>query len=401
MRNIISLLFVLIMIIGLSGCGNNKNTMPQAIVDIKDIKTEQIIETLNSTGRINAKYDVSVVARVDGYLEKKYFNEGSMVKKGDLLFQIEPYTYSAKVNQAAANLRNAQASLRDSSKNLTRAAQLVKSDYISKADYDNKLAIRDQDRANVDSTKAALTEAQINLGYTKIHSPITGKIGKIYITEGNYVTPVSGTLATIVSLDPIQVDFTLKSKSYLTLKKASKVDDLSDISVEITLSDDTVYPEKGKIAFIDNTIDETAGTIQVRALFNNAKNLLIPGDYATVKIILDKPRDVILVPQEAVLQTETGKYLYVIDENNKAFKRDIVAEEDYKGNWIVTEGLSDGERVATTGLQFIQEGQPVTINQQAKAEKNAKKEIKGVGKPSFAQKISHKIKRAIKKIMGK
>ena len=382
---------------GLSGCGKKQNTMPQAIVDTKEIKIEQIIDEISSTGRINAEYDVSVVARIDGYLEKRFFEEGSLVKKGDLLFQIEPYTYAARVNEASANLRNAQASLKDSSKNLVRAEQLVKDDYISKADYDSTLALRDRDRASVDSAKAALSQAQINYGYTKIHSPITGKIGRIFITEGNYVTPQSGALATIVSLEPIMVDFSLKSKQYLALKKSSQVDDLSDISIEITLSDDSVYPQKGTIKFIDNTINESSGTVEVRSEFNNPQNLLVPGDFVSVKVYLDTPKDVMLVPQEAVIQTENGKFLYVIDKDKIAHKKDIVAEEEYKGNWIVTGGLEEGDKVALTGLQYIIDGAKVILQSEMKAEKTPETDGQNNDKPSLFKKI----KNWIKKLLGK
>ena len=395
------ILSMLLLAISISGCGKKQNAMPQAIVETKEIKIEQIIEEIESTGRINAEYDVNVVARIDGYLEKRFFAEGSVVKKGDLLFQIEPYTYAAKVNEASANLRNAQASLKDSSKNLARAEQLVKDDYISKADYDGTLALRDRDRANVDSARAALTQAQINYGYTKIHSPISGKIGKIYITEGNYVTPSSGTLATIVSLEPIMVDFSLKSKQYLALKKSSQADDLSDISIEIKLADDSIYPYKGKIKFIDNTINETSGTVEVRSEFSNEKNLLVPGDFVAVKAYLDTPKDVMLVPQEAVIQTENGKYLYVIDDKKIAHRRDIVAEEEYKNNWIVTDGITEGEKVALTGLQYMIDGAKVTLVEEIKAKKAQEAEIQEVGKQSFFKKISKKIKNAIKKLLGK
>ncbi len=397
----ILILSLLIAMVSLSGCGKKQNSMPQAIVDTKEIKTEKIIEEIESTGRINAEFDVNVVARIDGYLEKKFFEEGSFVKKGDLLFQIEPYTYAARVNEASANLRNAQAALTDSSKNLTRAQQLVKDDYISKADYDSTLAQRDRNRASVDSARAALTQAQINYGYTKIHSPITGKIGRIFITEGNYVSPQSGALATIVSLEPIMVDFSLKSKQYLALKKSSKVDDLSDISIEIKLSDDSIYPQKGKIKFIDNTINETSGTVEVRSEFKNDKNLLVPGDFVAVKVYLDTPKNVMLVPQEAVIQTESGKYLFVIDENKVAHKKDITAEEEYKGNWIVTDGIEEGDKIALTGLQYIIDGAKVTQQSELKAKKAKDAEIEGVGEQSFFQKISKKIKRAVKKILGK
>lgn len=401
MKRFISLSFITILFVTFCGCAKKQNAMPQAIVEIKEIKEEKIIEAIDSTGRINAEYDVDIVARVDGYLQKKFFQEGSNVKKGDLLFQIEPYTYAARVNEASANLRSAQAAFQDSQKNLERAQQLVENDYISKSDYDNQLALRDKDKATVDSANAALTQAKINYGYTQIHSPISGKIGKIMITEGNYVTPNSGVLATVVSLNPIQVDFPLKSQNYIAMKKASKVEDLSDISVEITLSDDSVYEKQGKIKFIDNTIDQTSGTVQVRSIFENENNLLVPGDYVAVKIILNKPKTVLMVPQESVLESEQGKYLYVIDKDNKARKKFIKTEEEYKGNWIVTEGIEIGDNVATTGLQYIQPDAEVILAAQMRAKQAAEAEIKEVGKPSFFKKAYRKIKKIVKEVMGK
>ena len=204
-----------------SGCGKKTVQATKAIVDTKLIQEEKIKEEIPATGRVNAEFDVNIVARIDGYLQKKFFKEGAIVKKGELLFQIEPYTYAAKVTEAEANLKSAQAAYVDAEKNLIRAQQLVKEDYISKADYDNKLALRDQASAAVAAANATLTQAKINYGYTKIYSPINGKIGEVLITEGNYVTPASGNLALVVSIDPIFVDFTIKSKNYLALKKSS------------------------------------------------------------------------------------------------------------------------------------------------------------------------------------
>ena len=395
MKKFLSILFILFISMQISACGKKQNAMPQAIVDTKEINEQQIVETMNSTGRIIAKYDVDIIARVDGYLEKRFFDEGATVKKGDLLFQIEPYSYAAKVSQAAANLRNSQAALVDSSKNLKRAEQLVKEDFISKSDYDSTLALRDKDKAAVDSNKAALQQAQINYGYTKIYSPIDGKIGKILITEGNYVTPSTGKLATIVSMNPIFVDFTLKSKNYLSLKKASKMEDLSDISVEITLADDTVYPKKGKITFVDNVIDVSSGTVEFRAVFDNSEKLLVPGDYVSVKLSLNTPKTVLMVPQEAVLESADGKYLYVIDENKIAKKKMITVAEEYKGNWIVVDGVQANDNVAISGLQYIQPEQKVILNAEMKKEKAIKSEVKSVGKPSFFQKLKKKIKKVL------
>ncbi len=400
MKKLIVLSLILIMALGLAGCGKKQKSVPKAIVELKDIKEEQIIEGLDSTGRINAEFDVNLVARIDGYLQKKFFEEGSIVKKGDLLFQIEPNTYAARVNEATANLQSAQAAYTDARKNLVRAEQLVKDDYISKADYDNKLALHDQNRATLAASKAALTQAQINYGYTKIYSPINGKIGKIFITEGNYVTPSSGTLATVVSLDPIFVDFSLKSSSYLKMKKASETEDLSDISVEITLADDTKYSQKGKIKFIDNIIDETSGTVQVRSVFENNQKLLVPGDFVQVQITLNTPKTVLMVPQESVLESEKGKYLYVIDDKKIAHKRDIEVSEEYKGNWVVTKGVEVGDKVAMTGLQYIQPEAEVILASEMRAQQAKNAEIKGGGKPSFFKKVCKKIKNALKNIKG-
>jgi len=393
MKRFLTLLFIIIASINLAGCGDNNQTI-KPIVSTKEIKEEYITKKIESTGRILAEYEVDIVARIDGYLQKKYFNEGAIVKKGDLLYQIEPYTYAAKVNEASANLRNAQASLVDSSKNLKRAAVLVKEDFISKTDYDNHLATRDRDRASVDSARAALTQAKINYGYTKIYSPISGKIGRIYITEGNFVTPSSGPLALVVSVDPIFLDFTLKSKQYLILKKASQEENLKDISVEIKLADDTVYESKGKISFVDNVIDESSGSVIVRAIFDNKKHLLVPGDYVSVTVTMGKPKQVILVPQEAVIQTETTKYLYVVDEDKIAHTREIAAEEDYNGNWIVTSGLNIGEKIALTGLQYLQDGQEVILQEELK--KQGQQNLK---KTSFFKRIARKMKSAIKKVL--
>ena len=185
------------------------------------------------------------------------------------------------------------------------------------------------------------------------------------------------------------------------MKKASKVEDLSDISVEITLSDDSVYEKQGKIKFIDNTIDQTSGTVQVRSIFENENNLLVPGDYVAVKIILNKPKTVLMVPQESVLESEQGKYLYVIDKDNKARKKFIKTEEEYKGNWIVTEGIEIGDNVATTGLQYIQPDAEVILAAQMRAKQAAEAEIKEVGKPSFFKKAYRKIKKIVKEVMGK
>ena len=353
-RKIRLFLYILLICIVLSGCKQSQQQIPPAVVNTKVMKIEEIIEKITTPGRIIPVYEVEVVARIDGYLQKKFFNEGDYVKKGELLFQIEPNSYAAKVSEASANLRNAQAVYTESQKNLHRAEELVKQDFISKMDYDANLASRDRDRAAVDSAKAALSQAQINYGYTKIYSPVDGKISKLFITEGNYVTPASGKIATVVSLDPINVDFSLKSKSYLSMKKASKLSDLSDITVKIQLADDSEYPATGKIKFYGNEVDVTTGAVDFRASFPNKDKLLLPGDFVNVICLLNKPRKVILVPQEAVQESEKGKYVFVIDENKHAQIKYIKVDEEYKKQWIVAEGLEEGDNVVIEGVQSLQ-----------------------------------------------
>ncbi len=353
-RGINLFLYILCTCMILSGCNQAQQQTPPTVVNTKEMKMEEITEKISTPGRIIPVYEVEVVARIDGYLQKKFFNEGDYVKKGELLFQIEPNSYAAKVSQASANLRNAQAVFSESQKNLQRAEELVKQDFISKMDYDANLASRDRDKAAVDSARAALTQAQINYGYTKIYSPVDGKISKLFITEGNYVTPSSGKIATIVSLDPINVDFSLKSKSYLIMKKNSKLSDLSDITVKIQLADDSEYPATGKIQFYGNEVDITTGAVDFRASFPNKEKLLLPGDFVNVVCILNKPRKVILVPQEAVQESEKGKFVFVIDENRHAQIKYIKVDEEYKKQWIVEDGLKEGDNVVIEGVQSLQ-----------------------------------------------
>ncbi|MDD3594579.1 MAG: efflux RND transporter periplasmic adaptor subunit [Candidatus Gastranaerophilales bacterium] len=381
-----------------SGCNKQEPVKKIAIVDVKTIARENIIDSIESTGRINSTYSVDIVARIDGYLQKRFFKEGADVKKGALLFQIEPQTYAARLNEAGANLRNSQASLKNAQINLKRAAQLVKDDYISKAEYDEKLAARDMDKAAVDSNRASVVQAGINYGYTKIYSPIDGKIGKILITEGNLVGPSVGTLATVVSTNPIQVDFNLKSKEFLAVKKASQMKEFDDIKVKIKLADDTIYPIPGKIKFVDNQLDPSTGTVLVRATFDNPNNLLVQGDYVKVVCYLAQPRNVITVPQEAVLESAKGKYVYTVNKDKKADIAFIEVSDSYDGNWIVTGGLQEGDVVAVRGLQQLQPDIPVITSGELKASKkqqSAEQELDR--RKDFGQKVITKIKKIFQK----
>lgn len=337
--------------------------MPKAVQTMKP-ETADIYSNSESAGRIEAKYSVDIVARINGWLQKRFFDEGAKISKGQTLFLIEPDQYQIAVNNAAANVRQTQAALINAEKELVRAKELVKNDYVSKSYYDQALATRDQSKAAYDAAKASLADAKLNLSYTKITSPIDGKIGKIIITEGNLVNTTSGALAKIVSVKPIYVYFNLKSSEFLKFRKFDSSADFSNMNVQIQLADGSTYSENGKIEFVDNVVDQTTGTISLRATFENADELLVPGDFVKVLVSSVEPRHVTLVPQSSTLDDAQGYYVWVIDNENKAQRKNIKVSDEYDKKWIVEEGLEPDDNVVVKGVQSIRmPGQVVNATQ--------------------------------------
>ena len=325
---------------------------PKEVQTMKPL-VQEIYSESESAGRIDAKYSVDVVARINGWLQKRFFDEGAKIKKGQTLFLIEPDQYQIAVNNAAANVRQSQASYTNAEKELTRAKELVKKDYVSKSYYDEALATRDRTRAALDSARAQLADAKLNLSYTKITSPIDGKIGKIIITEGNLVNTQSGPLARIVSVSPIYVYFNLKSAEFLKFRKIDSSADFSNMNVTIQLADGSIYNETGKIEFVDNEVDETTGTISLRATFENADELLVPGDFVKVIVKSNEPRTVMLVPQSSALNDAQGYYVWGIDNDGKTVRKDIKVSDEINKNWVVEEGLTPEDIIVAKGIQSI------------------------------------------------
>ncbi len=343
-----------------------KMRMAPVEVSIGTVTEDDISTTTKSSGRVVACKIVNVVSRVNGWLQTKYFQEGSIVKKGQLLYKIEPNEYQNAVNQASAAVRESQAQLINYEKSLRRAKELVKQDFVSKSYYDDALAKRDSTKAMLDVNRANLAQARLNLSYTNIYSPIDGKVGDIFISEGNLVNTSSGTLVRILSIDPIYVSFTMKSEDYLSYIKSytgknENVDKLSFIIPQIVMSDGTTYDEKGEIDFVDNEVDINSGTISLRATFSNKKRLLVPGDFVTVKTTSKYKQHVALLPQDAVIETSKGSFVYVVDEDNKAQLKQFQKAGQYNGNWIVIDGLKAGDKFISTNLQKLKPGSKVKI----------------------------------------
>ena len=325
---------------------------PKAVQTMNPIMQDIYTQT-ESSGRIEAKYSVDIVARINGWLQKSYFAEGAKVKKGQTLFLIEPDQYQNLVNTASANVRQAQAALVNAEKELVRAQELVKSDYVSKSYYDQALATRDSSRAALDAAKAQLADAKLNLSYTKIVAPVDGKIGKIIITEGNLVNTATGPIARVVSTSPIYVLFNLKSSEFLKLKKNDNSDDFANMEVKLQLADGTMFDESGKIEYVGNEVNPTTGTIDLRATFENANELLVPGDFVSVIVKSTVPKQTLAVPQSAALNDAQGYYVWAVGEDNKTQRKNIKVSQEVNKNWVVEEGLEATDNIVAKGIQSI------------------------------------------------
>lgn len=326
-----------------------------------DLDTSNVIE---SPGRVVAMESVDVVARVQGTILKQHYNDGDYVTKGQLLYTIDPAEFQIAVQSAAANLESAKANQYRAQKDFERAAELVKSDYISKASYDQALATRNAANANVKACIAALNDAKRLLSYTKITAPITGKISMTDKTVGNYLTSPNTVLTKIVKIDPIFVTYAIDSAVYGKLKDDEIIPNANkkqDIKVEITLPDGTVYDKKGNADFLDNVISESTGSITLRATFPNPDGRLIAGDFVGVKVYSNKVITNLAVPQSAVLQDPEGRYLYVVDENNIPHKTIIQVSGQNGDNWLVTSGVTKNDKIVASGISNVRDGVPVEV----------------------------------------
>lgn len=333
--------------------------MPKEVV-VDNPHMEQVNVSAESTGRVEAQYSIDVIARVSGFLLKKYFKEGDFVKKGQLLFQIDPREYQLSVNNSRAAVNQYQALYTNAQQEWHRANALVKEDLISRSDVDSSLAARNQNRALLDSANQQLELAKVNLSYTSIRSPIDGRIGKVNITEGNYVTATSGSLVNVASVSPVYVSFSLKGDDFVKLLKAS--DKFKDVEVKVQFGDGSWYDKVGTVNFVDNKIDKDSGSVQMRATFDNEKGWLVPGAYMKVKLTAPKTVEFMTVPQACAKgDAMSGYYVWAV-QDNKAVRKDIKVSDDINNNWIVEDGLNKSDVIVVSGIQNVAaEGQKLKI----------------------------------------
>lgn len=333
---------------------------PQTVATL-GLQRETITLKKELPGRITAYRQSQVRPQVDGIIMERLFEEGSNVEKGEQLYQIDDARYVAALNSAKADLKSAEANIKSVQSQEKRYEKLVKIDAISAQEYDDIKAELDQARAAIAVAKAAVDVAQVNLDYTKVYAPISGRISRSYVTEGTLATAnQTQQLATITQLDPIYIDMQQAGEEALQFRSRMAGQESVPVKILYGDSEDKIYPHEGTLKFSEVTVDETTGSITLRAEIPNKDLVLLPGLFVRAQLNLGK-RDVLLVPQRATTRSANGKLsLWVVDHENKAQKRDLEVEQAHGNQWIVRSGVKAGEKVIIEGYQKIGAGQTVT-----------------------------------------
>jgi membrane fusion protein, multidrug efflux system len=354
----------------LAGCGRDEAASAQAAppppaVTVAPVAAADVRPQSEFVGRVKAVDKVDLRARVNGFLEKRLFEEGQEVKAGDLLYLIEQPPYQATVEERQAELASAEAKKAYTAAQLKRGEELVKNGNIPKSEVDIRRADDLSAAAQIQGAQAALEQAQINYGYTEIHAPIDGKIGQTTYTIGNLVGPDSGVLATIVSQDPIYVTFPVSAAIIVQAQKEAggTLPDPSKFVVRIKLPDGSVYQHPGKIDFLDNQVAQGTDTLTARAVFPNPERLLVDGQFVTVTVETGEPVTALVVPQGAVQVDQAGSYVLVVGGDQKVEQRRVTLGANQGADVVVQNGLKQGERIIVAGIQKVRPGMQVAANE--------------------------------------
>lgn len=358
--------------LALTGCDDKQDQqggqqMPE--VGVVTLKTEPLQITTELPGRTVAYRIAEVRPQVSGIILKRNFVEGSDIEAGASLYQIDPATYQATYDSAKGDLAKAQAAANIAELTVKRYQKLLGTQYISKQEYDQALADAQQATAAVVAAKAAVETARINLAYTKVTSPISGRIGKSSVTEGALVqNGQASALATVQQLDPIYVDVTQSSNDFLHLKQelanGSLKQENGKAKVDLVTSDGIKFPQSGTLEFSDVTVDQSTGSITLRAIFPNPDHTLLPGMFVRARLQEGTKPTALLVPQQGVTRTPRGDAtVLVVGADNKVETRQIVASQAIGDKWLVTDGLKAGDRVVVSGLQKVRPGAQVKVQE--------------------------------------
>ena len=341
---------------------------PPTPVSVVEIKPENTPATFEFTGKTASSRQVEINARVEGYLEKIAYTEGSLVKENQLLFQLDPKPFQAALDSAKANLAQQEAALTRARQTLARVKPLAKQNAVSQQDLDNATAGVLTSEAQVQAAKANVEQAQLNLGYTTIRSPLTGLSSSSNYREGALIRSggTGSQLTTIVQINPMWVNFGVGENEVLKLRAQQEAGQLkgpglSKVEVELILADGATYPQKGQITYTDPVVNAQTGTYNIRAVVPNPDNQLSPGQFVRVQIKGAFRPNAIMVPQVAVMQGPNGKFVFVVAPDNTAVPRPVQVGDWYGDQWIINAGLEAGDRVVVDGAVRLQPGAPVQI----------------------------------------
>jgi multidrug efflux system membrane fusion protein len=376
----------------LAGCGGseaaaNGANMPPPQVTVAQVISKSVTEFDEFTGRFEAIDRVEVRPRVSGYISSVNFTEGSEVKKGDVLFVIDQRPYAAELKHAQAQLAQAKSAQALAKSEKVRATNLLAQHAISQEEYDTRSSGDEQAEANVQLAEAALDTAQLNMTYTKVTSPINGRVSRANITLGNLVTNGQTLLTTVVSLDPIYVRFDGDEQAFLRSVKEAK-DAAANGNKEaaapvlVGLADEGGFPHAGVMVFQDNEVDPQTGTIRIRAKLDNHNRAFTPGLFARVRLLGEKKYDALLINDSAVGTDQTVKYVLVVGADNKVEYRPVKLGPVIDGLRVVRDGLKADDTIVVNGLQRVRPGSPVTPQKVAMGEQNIHP---GINKTMFAQ----------------
>lgn len=365
MRAAHPLIIVISLLLAATGCSKKEaaggppgGEMPPPEVGVMVLQPTTVAINKDLVGRLAPFRSADVRARVPGVVQRRLYEEGSEVRQGQALFQIDAAPMQAVRAQAAAALAQAQANAANSRAAAARARSLIDAKFISRSDYDNALAAERTAVASVQAAQASLQAADINLGYARVRAPISGRAGKQQVTEGALVGQGEATLLTTVDQsDPTYIDFSMSVSELAQVRQMGQGG--AQTQVQVVLSDGTPYPGIGQLDFSGNVVDPATGAVQLRARIPNPDGILLPGSFVTLKAVLGQERNAYLVPQDAVQRDATGSYALVVGKDGMVVRKDIATDRSQGSNWVVHDGVAAGDQLIVSGLQRAIPGKPV------------------------------------------
>ena len=355
-----------LLLLAVAGCAEEVPPQRTVEVVVDEVVLEPYQPRSQYVGRLQAQDDVTIEARITGYLLSREFAEGEVVQAGDVLYTIDASEYEAALARARADLAAAVANQANAMRNYKRGKDLLPKGAISEAEMDDLIARKLDADARIESAKAQVTSAEVNLGFTTIHAPITGRIGRSTASVGDLVGPNTGYLTTLVSDDPIEALFQISEATYVAavgrgFGRELEADFVRRLEVTLQLTNGTQFPEVGRIDYFANRIDRTTGTLEARALIPNPHSQLLPGQYVQVILQDTQLLEGLFLPQAAVQADQQGSFVLIVDGGSTVERRNVALGDRREDMVLVRQGVHEGDRVIVRGLQQVRPGMPVQV----------------------------------------